>query len=126
MLITDSKTLKEVKQEFNQKFPHLKLEFYEGEHVDGKPSHASLQLDDSLSIGEVRNKHEEGELGIDGRLKVSTLENRFWEKYGLNVQVFRHSGNLWLQTTKTDHWTLAEQNGKGGRSERSFQEMHKD
>ncbi len=126
MLITDSKSLKDIKKEFNQKFPHLKLEFYEGKHVDGKPSHSMQQLDDNLLIGEVRKMHTEGELSIDGHLKVSTLENRIWDKYGLNVQVFRHSGNLWLQTTKTDHWTLTEQNGKGGRSEQSFQKMHED
>ncbi len=126
MLINDSKILREVKKEFNQKFPYLKIEFYKGKHEDGQPSLAALQIDDNLSIGKVRKVHNEGDLSIDGHLKVSSLENRFWEKYGLNVQVFRRSGNLWLQTTKTDHWTLAEQNGKGERSEQSYQEMHDD
>lgn len=125
MLITDNKTLKEVKSDFSQKFPFLKLEFYKGKHESSQPSPANLQLDENLKIKAVRQNHTEGDLRILGNLKVSTLEDRFWKQYGLNVQVFRRSGNLWLQTTTTDHWTLTEQNRKGERSEQAYQEMHK-
>ena len=125
MLITDKKTLKDIKTEFSNKFSYLKLEFYKGKHETNKPSPANLQLDENLKIEAVRQTHTEGDLKISGNLKVSTLEDRFWELYGLNVQVFRRSGNLWLQTTTTDHWTLSEQNGKGERSEQAYQEMHK-
>ena len=38
------------------------------------------------------------------------------EKYSLNIQVFRKSADIWLQTSATDHWTLEKQNGKGQRS----------
>ena len=124
MLITDSKTLKEVKSEFSQKFPFLKLEFYKGKHESNKPSPANQQFDENLKIGSIRQTHTEGDLKISGNLKVSTFEDRFWKQYGLNVQVFRRSGNLWLQTTTTDHWTLTAQNGKGQRSEQAYQEMH--
>lgn len=125
MLITDNKTLKEVKSEFSQKFPFLKIEFYKGKHESNQASPANLQLDENLKIKAVRQNHTEGDLRISGNLKVNTLEDRFWKQYGLNVQVFRRSGNLWLQTTTTDHWTLTEQNGKGERSEQAYQEMHK-
>lgn len=116
--------MKDIQTEFNQKFPYLRLEFYKGKHESGEPSPASKQLDPEKTIGQVRKVHNEGELSIDGHLKVSTLEDRFWELYGLNVQVFRLSGNLWLQTTTTDQWTLAEQNRKGEHSEKAYKEMH--
>lgn len=115
----------EIKAEFSQKFPYLKLEFYKGKHETSKPSSPDMQLDENLKIEAVRQTHSEGDLKISGNLKVSTLEDRFWKQYGLNVQVFRRSGNLWLQTTTTDHWTLSEQNGKGQRSEEAYQKMHK-
>lgn len=124
MKITNQKTLKEVQMEFNEKFPYLKIEFYEGKHETGKPSPVNKQLDASMTIQKARKTNTEGDLNITGQLKVSTLEDRFWEQYGLNVQVFRRSGNLWLQTSTTDHWTLTQQNGKGERSERSYEEMH--
>lgn len=124
MQISDSRKLKDTQSEFHQKFPCLKLEFYEGKHEQGQPCHANKQLDANLPIGAVRTVQTEGDLRISGNMKVSTLEDRFWEDYGLNVQVFRRSGNLWLQTSTTDHWTLAGQNGKGGRSVRAFDDMH--
>ena len=126
MLITNSKTLKELKKEFSKKFPYLKIEFYKGTHEDGQASHVKEQLEEHLLINEVRTSHAEGDFRINGNLKVSTFESRIWDQYGLNVQVFRRSGNLWLQTTTTDHWTLTEQNGKGQRSEKSYQKMREE
>jgi hypothetical protein len=94
----------------------LKLEFYAKHHEEGEGSEAKLQINDELTIGSVRSTHQEGALSIDGHLKVGSLERMFFEKYGLNVQVFRKSGSLWLQTIKTDDWTLTEQNSRGEQS----------
>jgi hypothetical protein len=124
MQISDRKKLKDIQQEFNEKFPYLKLEFYEGKHQSGMPSPPGNQLDPELTLGQARKLHSEGDLSIDGHLKVATLEDRFWEVYGLNVQVFRLSGNLWLQTSTTDQWTLTEQNRKGEHSADAYKEMH--
>ena len=116
MVITDSKKLFDIKREFSEKFPYLKLEFYAKEHKEGEGSGADLKIDGDLTIGAVRVSHEEGDLSINGHLKVGTFERMFFEKYGLNVQVFRKSGSIWLQTIKTDDWTLAEQNSRGEKS----------
>jgi hypothetical protein len=116
MKITDGKRLIEVQQEFQQNFPYLKIEFYVGSHKMGEGSRAEETLDAQLSIGEVRTKHKEGDLQIDGDLEVRQLEQLFYDDYGLNVQVFRQSGHLWMQTSASDHWTLEKQNRKGGHS----------
>lgn len=122
MIISDDKKLREVKEEFHKKFTHLKIEFYSGSHQRGQGSHQSELLDPELTLGEVRTLHNEGDLRIDPHLAVGEFEQKFLAKYGLNVQVFRKSGNLWMQTTATDSWTLAEQNRKGGASEEAYQE----
>lgn len=109
MIISDDKTIKNIKDEFSKKFPYLKLEFYSKEHEEGEGSKSRDVLDENLTLKAVRVNHAEGDLSIDGHLKVSTLENNFKEKYGVNVQVFRKSGKIYLQTTTTDGWTLAEQ-----------------
>jgi len=124
MLITDAKQLKEIQREFRDKFPYLKLEFYNSGHEVGKGSSIEEQINVNKSLKEIRTLHTEGELAVHGNMKVSTLEQMFADMYGLNVQVFRKSGNIWLQTTKTDEWTLAEQNRKGQSSQRSFNEKH--
>jgi hypothetical protein len=124
MLITNEKKLNDIQREFQEKFPYLKLEFYQGNHEPGKPSPVKLQLDAGKTIGQVRHVHKEGDLSIHGLMKVNTLEDHFWNDYGLNVQVFRKSGNIWLQTSITDQWTLAEQNRKGEHSVQSYKTMH--
>ncbi len=108
--IADRKTIGEVQAEFQEHFPFLKIEFYTGEHIEGQGSLDSLKINVDKTIGEVRNKHESGEVSIHGNQKVATLESNFHDVFGLNVQVFRRSANLWLQTTVTDEWTLSQQN----------------
>jgi len=115
MIITDEKKLVDIQREFHEKFPFLKLEFYTQPHEAGAGSSNKVLLPALSKIGEVRKVHNSGDLGINGHLKVKSLEQLFHQQYGLNVQVFRRSGELWLQTTSTDDWTLSEQNQKGQR-----------
>ena len=106
-------TVAKVQEAFNEHFPYLKLEFYSTEHEAGEGSPDQLKLDKNLTIKEAGKNEDQGDISIHGNQKVSTLEQNFHDAYGLNVQVFRKSGNLWLQTTKTDGWTLSEQNRQG-------------
>ena len=111
--ISDDKQLKEIKAEFNNKFPHLKIEFFAEEHEVGEATKFNSMYDDELYLKDIRKVHNEGELSIDGHTKTCTFESNFKEKFGVNVQVWRRSGNMWLQTTVTDEWTLSEQEKKG-------------
>ena len=113
MLITDDKKIADIQREFNAKFPNLKLEFYSEHHETHEGSSQNQLLDSKKTIGEIRNIHKTGDISVNGHLKVSTLEQMMYEKYGLNVQVWRKSGSIWLQTTSTDDWTLTEQNERG-------------
>ena len=126
MKISDNKKLIKVQQEFSEKFTGLKIEFYQEAHQAGEGSSANTTLDSNKTIGEVRSIHQTGELSINGHLKVSTLEENFKNQYGLNVQVFRKSGDLWMQTSATDEWTLAKQNRKGIHSVAAFKEQYGD
>lgn len=124
MRIEDHLQLHDIQVRFNQLFPYLKVEFYAIEHQAGEGSPKRAQLDPKHTLGEVRKVHQAGELVITPELTVAELESEFAQKYGLNAQVFRKSGNLWIQTTATDSWTLAEQNRKGGSSEAHFAEKY--
>lgn len=121
MLIDDHKKIMDLQMEFHQKFPYLKLEFYSGTHKVGETSPAKTRLDGELLLKNARTIHTEDDLYVREDMSVSELEQLFLTRFGLNAQVFRRSGNLWLQTSATDHWTLAEQNRKGGHSEELFE-----
>ena len=124
MTIRDDRTLQEIQKEFHQKFPFLKIKFYKGTHQQGEGSPVQEKLDSSMTIGEARTLHSSGDLSINANQKISTLEQGFLEKFGLNAQVFRKSGNLWLQSSKTDHWILSEANRKGEHSSQAYEEKY--
>lgn len=124
MIIQDNKPLRALQIEFHQFFPFLKIEFYEGRHASGEGSPIREQLDPNLTLGQVRKIHKKGDLKIDPAMTVADFEQQFADQYGLNVQVFRKSGNLWIQTTATDGWTLDTQNRKGGHSQEQFIEKY--
>ena len=114
IIITDRDTISEIKTEFNKHFPFLKLEFFEANpYGENKFSPQSIIKDDKKTIGEIRHIHHPVSISINAHLKVSSLEVHFREYADIYLQVFRKSGNVWLETTSTDDWTLAEQNKKG-------------
>ncbi len=108
-----NKTIKEIQTEFSSAFPYLKLEFFSKPHAMGKGTKKEYMKNNTLSLREVSKKETMGSLGFDDTTIVSDLERNFREDFGLNVQVFRKSGNLWLETTATDKWTLGYQNTQG-------------
>lgn len=55
---------------------------------------------------------ETTEIYFDPMMKVSELE-ALLSKVGLPAQVFRRSGNVWIETSLTNDWTLAQQNYEG-------------
>ncbi len=124
MTITDDKKLIDIQREFSEKFSHLRIAFYSGKHETGQGSPVRDRLNGALTIGQARTVQVDGDFLISEDLSVAAFEQNFYKQFGLNVQVFRKSGNLWMQTTSTDHWTLAEQDRKGGSSELHYKEKY--
>ena len=108
--MSDNQSIAQVKALFTEHFPFLKLEFYALEHKAGEGNIDRTLFDSNKTIGDICSKHNSGELSLHGNQKVSALKQAFHDQYGLNVQVFRKSNEVWLQTTATDEWTLSEQN----------------
>jgi hypothetical protein len=112
LLINDKVAISELQKQFNQEFPYLKLEFFDTPPTfDGRPksrTHPNHRL-----LGACRKLHSEGVLVINADVTVEKLEKTFWQQFGLAVEVFRKSGNLWIETTLSDSWTLRRQNEEG-------------
>ena len=70
-------------------------------------------MDTNKKLGEITSSPRFGKISIHGHQKVRTLEKHFNELFGVDIQVFRKSGNNWLQTIVTDDWSLSEQNKMG-------------
>ena len=112
IILKDNKHISAIQEEFHAAFPFLKIEFFARSHKPGKASAKSLMKSGDKTLGECRLLHE-GQLSITPSMTVTDLEQQFREMYGLNVQVFRKSGQVWLETSVTDGWTLDMQNQQG-------------
>ncbi|NOT50215.1 MAG: hypothetical protein HOP10_02950 [Chitinophagaceae bacterium] len=111
--IVPNRFISEIQQEFNREFPFLKLEFFNKRSLSNADYSAAQMVPSSRKIGDIQKVVTDGNITIQGEMKVNELERILKDKFSLAAQVFRRSGNLWLETTMTDNWTLDQQNNHG-------------
>ena len=110
--VKDTLTIGELKKLFNNRYPFLRLEFFRGA-AGSLPSADQRVNDDSITLGSIRKNHTEGGFEISASDTAARLEQIFHDRFGLNVQVFRRSGDSWMITTKTDSFSLERINAIG-------------
>ena len=113
ILISDEIKLIEIQKDFNSYFPFLKLEFFKVPHKIGEGSAKNLLLDSNKLVRDVRSNRPASHLEFRDEMTVNQLELLIYSNFGLAAQVFRKSGNVWLETSATDNWTLLQQNNEG-------------
>ena len=113
LTINGTRYIQEVQHDFNAAYPYLKLEFFRQLVGEPSPASAGNLLKHSLKIQDARRMQQNGVLEVTDSMRVSDLEDELKQRYGLSAQVFRKSGNVWLETTMSDNWTLKQQNDHG-------------
>ncbi len=113
MKISPDLTVNSLINDFSELFPGLKIELYTEGHKQGENSSPSSMIDHSMKLKEINENMKAGELQVLPDMTVADFENNFHDAFGINIQVFRRSNDLWLQTSATDSWTLEVQNPKG-------------
>ncbi|MCC6752453.1 MAG: hypothetical protein IT266_00550 [Saprospiraceae bacterium] len=110
--IDDEQTIEQVQKKFSSRYPFLKIEFFSKPHDLHSGSRREDMMPAEMHFSECRSKHSGGSLEIRPSTTVAELEKSFKEAFGLYAQVFRKSGDLWIETTVTDDWTLEKQNSE--------------
>jgi hypothetical protein len=108
--------VKDLQREFASKYEFLKIEFFKKIHVDNELSPNVQRIDPVEKIGNLVKTEKTGVIDINSNRTVAEVEADFRNQFGLSVQVYRKSGDLWIETSKTDHWTLNGQNEEGRES----------
>ena len=111
--IAPNSIISNIQDEFNRLFPFLKIEFFNKKSYARSNFSASQLIPLHRKIGECQLGIKDDDIEIDNEMKVSELEKLFKDRFSLAVKVFRKSGNLWLETTMTDNWSLQQQNNHG-------------
>jgi hypothetical protein len=110
--IKSKMTISELQKQFSDEFPYLKLEFFDIPYSPGKLSKAH-QYPANRLLGVCSKIRHEGTITITPADTVGKLEQIFCNEFGLTAEVFRKSGNLWIETSLSNSWTLKLQNDEG-------------
>lgn len=106
--------VQQLQEIFSQNFPFLKIEIFK-KMVNAPLRHsAQTKIAPGCFFKEILHfKESDFEIEWKEDMTVQELESQFEKNNGITAQVFRKSGNLWLETTVTDQWTLKRQNDHG-------------
>ena len=115
-----NETIESVQKQFNIIYPFLKIEFFTKPHKRFEGSNKKNRYVMNETINSIETRHTDLKIMLDQSTTVTNMEEAFKKQYGLHVQVFRKSGNVWLETSVTDNWTLEKQNGEGESLEEHF------
>ena len=112
--INGERLISDIQQDFGAVYPFLKIEFFRNGKIrrDRYPVNKLIPATQPVKTA-WHYKQEKGQLTLSDAMTVTDFENALMDQFGLSAQVFRRSGNIWLETTITDYWTLKQQNDHG-------------
>lgn len=108
--ISKGSSLKNIQKQFTEFYPFLKIEFFKKIPVD-QPLYKA-ELFSAADIVRYIDGAKDGFVNIDVSRKktITDVEKDFEKMLGISAHVFRKSGNVWVETTLTNDWSLEDQN----------------
>lgn len=113
LFLSSESTVRDINKELQKIFPYLKLEFYRRKHKIEETSCWEESLSGNTLLKEIKGSFLPGMITINPLDTVAELEQRFQKNFGLPVQVYRKTRDIWLETVQTDDLTLENQNNIG-------------
>jgi hypothetical protein len=117
LFIEKTSLAEDVKKVFTARYPFLKIEFYRNPLTNSQYKKEALPL--NLPLIQLMKKPAKTVINIGNNKTVAELENDF-SLIGLRAEIFRRSGNVWVETSLTDNWTLQQQNAEAEELSRHF------
>lgn len=121
LILTPATSIGDLKKQFAACFPNLKLEFFEEEHRQGQSSNMNKRLVNDTLLSLITDIATLKHFQFEPTTTVAEFEQGLQNEFELSVQVFRRSGNVWLETIQTDNLTLEKQNLMASESARPIQ-----
>ena len=126
MIFSRDRTVGDVEKDFHRAFPHLKLELFNHGHATSEGSPISDRIDPKQSLADLIDNTEPVYIDLNPDIKVKDFESQIFDRLKIGAQVFRHLGDTYIMTTRTDSWTLGRQEEQGELSFASMDHFHAD
>ena len=101
-----------IKKVFSAFYPFLKIEFYRKPLRTNNHSFKKEAISSHTALLHLPKLNSRKGIDISQNRTVKDVEKDF-ESLGLFAEVFRKSGNVWIETSLTNDWTLQQQNLEG-------------
>ena len=111
--ITQETRIMDLQKEFNTFYPYLKLEFFKTHAPRNKILQKAEKIYPHELVQCMTHQYKQVSIHVDYNRTVAQIVVDFREILGLSILVFRKSGNLWIETSLTDSWSLERQNKIG-------------
>jgi hypothetical protein len=111
LYIAEESRIKNIQTEFNIFYPFLKIDFLKEQGANKIRKLEKLNPNELVKfVGKLDGATQ---LDVDRQRTVSEIKKDLKETFGLTAEVYRKSGNVWIETSLTDNWTLEQQNHEG-------------
>ncbi len=117
LFIEKDSLAEDVKKIFTACYPFLKIELYNKPLTNFKYKNETISF--NLPLMQGVKKQSKAIIDIEKNKTVAELENDFL-LIGLKAEIFRKSGNVWVETSLTNNWTLQQQNAEAEELSRQF------
>lgn len=117
MIVTQNTLLSEIKTEFSAQFEGLKLAFFKHSHGYTEASSKRDILTEDGTIEELNSISSPLTLNWEAHMTVAEVERNLEKHLGLHAQVFCKLGRTWIETSKTDDYTLEQQMARSKESQ---------
>ncbi|MDR3714206.1 MAG: hypothetical protein P4L51_15420 [Puia sp.] len=111
--IGEADSIKEIQEKFSLFYPFLKIEFFKKGYDANKSCLQNAKYSPDAVMKDIKNHFTGGELEIDDTVTVNELKSELFDRFDLCARLSRKSGNIWLEVSITNHWTLKQQNDQG-------------
>lgn len=110
LLIDANTRIIDLQKKFNAVYPFLKVEFHKRGYFGKRVSSGKDRIPSDKLFSAESEIFQPGSIDINRHRSVGEVEKDFFENFGIAMQISRKSGNIWIETSRTDDRTLKAQN----------------
>lgn len=110
--IDSGSLVSDIQRQFTARYPYLKIQFHKKYNYYKRAAREEPAAPNEL-FRNLGSLNKTGIVDINNTRTIADVENEFKKEYGVNAEILRQSGTLWIETSLTDDWSLEKQNREG-------------
>ena len=118
--INDTTSLQSIRDTIENFYPYLDIAFFKKAHKKYEANSLEDKWPYDKKVGDIRKTHFSGIIEIQPWYKVSDVEQEFFSRLGISVQLLRKEDAKWEQSTGMDDLTLKQLNVMGRNSDDDY------